>query len=98
VISPHVGFENRGKGGSIVANNLHTYRLKIFVKWRWTISYFLFDKENCDMWGDGNLTHGDMPEKSRLPDAIATDDAITPAVCECEGCPRAAKKFYLAIR
>jgi hypothetical protein len=98
VISPHIGFENRAEGGRIVANNLHIHRLKMFVKWRWNISYFLFDKEDCDMWGDGKLTHGDMPEESRLPDTIATDDPITPAGCECEGCPRAAMKFYLAIR
>ena len=39
-----------------------------------------------------------MPEESRLPDAIATDDAIAPTVCECEGCPRTAMKCYLAIR
>lgn len=50
------------------------------------------------MCWDGKLTHGDMPEESRLPDAIATDDAITPAICEREGCPRAAVMLYLAIR
>jgi hypothetical protein len=50
------------------------------------------------MCGDGKLTQRDMPEESRLPDAVATDDAITPAACECEGRPRAAMEFYLAIR
>jgi len=50
------------------------------------------------MCGDGKVTHGDMPEESRLPDAVVTDDAITSPACECEGCPRAAMTFYSAIR
>ena len=36
------------------------------------------------MLGNGNFAHSDTPEERRLSDTIAADDAITPAICECE--------------
>jgi hypothetical protein len=44
------------------------------------------------MLGNGNFAHSDMPEERRLSDTIAADDAITPAICECEKCPGAGAK------
>lgn len=40
-------------------------------------AYLLLDKENRDVGGDGDVTHGNMPEQGGLSDTVATNETIT---------------------
>lgn len=47
-------------------------------------AYLLLDKENSNVGGNGDVTHGDMPEQGGLSDTVTTDETVSTAMSEGE--------------
>ena len=88
-VAPDIGFENGFERGRVVADDLGRVGLLHDAKevqegekgMKEESAYLLFDEEDGDVCGNGDLAEGDVAQEGGFTDTVATDEAVPATVC-----------------